>query len=145
MDMPKPLRNISSDSTESAPATLEVSSLRTQPRRRFSVADKHRIVRAADACVHGELGSLLRKEGVYHTQLSGWRAQLAESGSAGLAARKPGPAPKSDAKDLEIQALQRQVHKLSKALGQANGLIELQKKVQAMFSAMQPDDAPCTP
>ena len=77
--MPKPLRSLPSDSTESVCATLEVSSLRTQPRRRFSVADKHRIVRAADACVHGELGSLLRKEGIYHTQLSGWRTQLAES------------------------------------------------------------------
>ena len=56
--------------------------------------------------------------------------------------RTPGPAPKLDAKDREIAALNSKLKKLEKELAIVNGLVELQKKVQAMFSAMQRDDAP---
>ena len=49
--------------------TNEIKAPRTQGRRAFSPAEKLRIVRAADACAHGKLGALLRREGVYHTQV----------------------------------------------------------------------------
>ena len=71
---------------------------------------------------------MLRKEGIYHSQLSGWRAQQAKSGSAGLSAKRPGPIPKLDAKDREIVALNNQLKKLRRELGIVNGLVELQKK-----------------
>ncbi len=83
---------------------------------------------AADACAHGELGPLLRREGVYSSQVTDWRRQLALTGSAGLAPRRPGPAPKLDVKDREILALERTVKKLKRELGVANSLVELQKK-----------------
>lgn len=138
--MPKPLRVSPPDSDSS----VEVRAPRTQGRRRFSAAERQRILRAADACAHGELGALLRKEGIYHSQLASWRAQWAKSGSDGLHPRRPGPAPKLDAKDRQILALNSQVKKLKKELVIVNGLVELQKKVQAMFSEMQQSEPPCT-
>jgi len=138
--MPKPLRASPPDTVSS----VEVRAPRTQGRRRFSAAEKQRILRAADACAHGELGALLRREGIYHSQLTDWRTQLAKRGSDGLQPQRPGPTPKYDAKDREIQVLNNKVKKLEKELTIVNGLVELQKKVQAMFSAMQQDEPPCT-
>lgn len=138
--MPKPLRVNPPDTA----ATIEVRAPRTQGRRRFSAAEKQRILSAAEACAHGELGALLRREGIYHSQLSDWRAQRATSGSAGLHAKRPGPAPKLDAKDREILVLNSKVKKLEKELCIVNGLVELQKKVQAMFGAMRQEEPPCT-
>ena len=76
--MPKPLRVSPTDSS----ASRDIQAPRTKGRRSFNVAAKQRILRAADACAHGELGAMLRKEGVYHSQLAVWRRQLADSGSA---------------------------------------------------------------
>lgn len=87
---------------------------------------------------------MLRKEGIYHSQLADWRAQLATSGSAGMSPRRPGPAPKLDAKDREILALNKKVGKLTRELGIVNGLVELQKKAQALIAAMREEDPPCT-
>lgn len=138
--MPKPLRVSPPESASS----VEVQAPRTKSRRRFSASEKQRILRAADSCAHGQLGALLRKEGIYHSQLVTWRAQLAKSGKDGLQPQRPGPTPKHDAKDREIQALNNKVKKLEKELVIVNGLVELQKKVQAIFSAMQQDEPPCT-
>ncbi|PIQ37381.1 MAG: hypothetical protein COW59_07410 [Lysobacterales bacterium CG17_big_fil_post_rev_8_21_14_2_50_64_11] len=140
IDVPKPLRASPPETVSS----VEVRAPRTQGRRRFSAAEKQRILAAADACAHGELGALLRKEAIYHSQLSDWRAQLAKRGSDGLRPQRPGPAPKHDPKDREIQSLNSKVKKLEKELAIVNGLVDLQKKVQAMFSAMQQDEPPCT-
>jgi len=138
--MPKPLRVSPSDSS----STTEVRGPRTQGRRSFSAAQKRRILSTADACAHGELGPLLRREGVYSSQLTAWRRQLAAEGGAGLEPQRPGPTPKLDVKDREILALGRKVNKLEKELGIAHGLVELQKKVQALLAQMHQDDPPCT-
>lgn len=137
--MPKPLRVIPPDSVSS----LQVQAPRTILRRTFSAAEKQRLLRAADACAHGELGRLLRKEGIYHSQLTDWRRQLAQSGSAGLGPKKTGPVPKVDAKDREILALHSKVKKLEKELGIVNGLVELQKKSASLVAAMREEDASC--
>lgn len=138
--MPKPLRVSPSDSSSST----EVQAPRTKGRRSFNMAAKQRILHAADACAHGELGAMLRKEGVYHSQLAVWRRQLADSGSAGLIPKKSGPLPKLDAKDREILALNSKLKKLERELGIVNGLVELQKKAQALIAAMREEESPCT-
>jgi len=130
--MPKPLRDNPPDASNVAPKTIEIKAPRTQGRRQFSAAEKLRIVRAADACAHGELGALLRREGIYHTQLSDWRAAI----ESGLASRKPGPAPKRDAKDAQIAALHAQLAKLLKELDIVNGLVEIQKKFHALCNPL---------
>ena len=53
--------------------------------RYFSAADKKRILAEADACDHGQLGALLRREHIYSTQLQTWRKQLAHADESGLA------------------------------------------------------------
>jgi len=129
--MPKPLRN-PPESSQETPKIIEIKAPRTKGRRQFSTSEKLRIVRATEACAHGELGALLRREGIYHTQLSEWRAAI----DRGLTSRKPGPAVKLDAKDVEIATLKTKVDKLRGELDIVNGLVELQKKVYALLNPL---------
>ncbi len=60
-------------------------------RRRFAAAYKQKIVKQADACSNpGEIGALLRKEGLYSSHLSVWRQELKRGELAALAAKKRG-------------------------------------------------------
>ena len=67
------------------------ASLEKRGRRAFSTEFKMRVVAAADACRHGELGALLRREKLYSSQLQQWRRELLEGGIEGLGKSKPGP------------------------------------------------------
>lgn len=96
--------------------------------RYFSAADKQRILAEADACAHGELGDLLRREKIYSAQLQTWRHQLATAGEMGLENAPAGRKPSKDSKDQAIEALQREKAKLEQRLQVAEGLLELQKK-----------------
>jgi len=58
--MPKPLRN-PPESSQETPKIIEIKAPRTLGRRQFSASEKFPIVRAAEACAHGELGALLRR------------------------------------------------------------------------------------
>jgi len=71
-------------------------------------------------------------KGIYHTQLSEWRAAI----DRGLTSRKPGPLPSRDAKDVEIATLKTKVDKLRAELDIVNGLVELQKKVYALLNPL---------
>lgn len=104
-------------------------------RRRFSAAEKLRILRAADACTErGELGALLRREGIYSSQLGDWRRARERGGLTGLSPRGRGPKPKvADARDKKIAALERENRRLRAKLERAEGLIEVQKKVSAIL------------
>jgi len=68
-----------------------VETVAKRPRRLFSAADKLRLVKEADACLasgeRGALEALLRREGIYSSQLSSWRTQLGAHGAAGLTAK----------------------------------------------------------
>jgi transposase-like protein len=71
--------------------STEVSSKAT--RRRFPTSEKIRILREADACTEkGEIGALMRREGIYSSHLSTWRAQRA-AGQLGESPRRRGPVP----------------------------------------------------
>jgi transposase len=59
-------------------------------RRLFTAAEKLRIVKEADACGPGEVGALLRREGIYSSHLSTWRKALGLHGTAGLGQVKRG-------------------------------------------------------
>lgn len=101
--------------------------------RYFSAADKKRILAEADACAHGELGELLRREKIYSTQLQTWRNQLATAGDVGLENATAGRKPSKDSKDKAIDALQRENAKLEQRLHVAEGLLELQKKAFSLL------------
>ena len=111
-------------------------------RRRFSASEKLRLVQAADAALatgeRGALEALLRKEGIYSSLLSAWRAQLGANGAAGLSPRKPGRKPRLDAKDRELLAATKKVATLERQLHIANALIELQKKAHELLGLTLP-------
>ena len=102
-------------------------------RRRFTAEYKARIVREVEACTgDGDIGALLRREGLYSSLLAAWRRELAKHGENGLAAKRRGPAPKPKPSAREIE-LERRTRKLEKALAKANAIIEFQKKVHEIL------------
>ena len=107
--------------------------LEKRSRRTHSAEYKLRIVQEADACKHGEIGALLRREKLYSNQLADWRREYAENGLAGLSKSAPGPASAKSAEQREIEKLQRQVAKLSHELDIANDCVDIQKKVLSIL------------
>lgn len=130
--MPKPQPD---SDTEIVPAAQNDS----PQRRKFTIEDKRRILREADACTErGQLGALLRREGIYSSLLYKWREQLRLRGEEGLANRKPGPAPTKDAKDVRIAKLEKQNARLEKELRISKKLIELQIKAHEILGIALP-------
>ncbi len=123
----------------SSRAEAEVSA--NAERRRFTAAYKKKIIEEADACTErGELGALLRREGLYSSHLTAWRAARKKGELAGLEAKKRGPTPKvSDARDKQIAQLEREKRRLEKRLEQAEAIIEVQKKVSLLLGITLPD------
>jgi transposase len=111
-------------------------------RRQFSPSTKRRILAAADRCSEpGEIGALLRREGIYSSQLSTWRKQRAALGVAGLDTRKRGR--KTDpaiAQAHQSAKLTRQIERLRRQLAQAQLIIEVQKKVSCLLALQTADD-----
>lgn len=107
----------------------------TAKRRQFAASEKRRIVAAAAACVQpGELGALLRREGIYSSMLSTWRKQIARANQAALAPRRRGPKPDPARPDrLRIEKLEREKARLERELAQARLIIDVQKKVAALL------------
>lgn len=99
-------------------------------RRSFSAAYKQRIVEEADQCTErGQIGALLRREGLYSSQLSTWRRQRAAGGVQGMSLKKRGRKASQDTKDVEIAALRRENERLQKQVAQAELIIGAQKKL----------------
>ena len=99
-------------------------------RRRFTQAYKERIVREAEACTaQGQIGALLRREGLYSSMLSRWRQQYAEGGRRALADDKRGRKPTREPHQAELDALRKENARLQHKLMQAETIIEVQKKL----------------
>lgn len=113
----------------SSPPDPEVAAL--PKRRQFSAAYKRRIVRAADACtVPGEIGALLRWEGLYSSHLTHWRRELEAGEQAALAPQPRGPKPDpAKAESRRNEVLEREVSRLRRQLERAERIIEAQKKL----------------
>ena len=108
-------------------------------RRRFSAEEKVRILAEADACTgRGEIGELLRREGIYSSHLTRWRAARERHGAAGLAPERPGRKPGQDAKDRLIAKLKRDNAKLERENRIQQGLIELQRKAHEILGVALP-------
>lgn len=104
-------------------------------RRQFSNADKRRIVEEADRCTKpGEIGALMRREGVYSSSLCTWRRQREAADLAALAPQKRGPKADPDRADaLRIAHLTRENERLKSRLDKAMLVIEVQKKVATLL------------
>ena len=102
-------------------------------RRQFTAKYKLRIVREADACTEpGQIGSLLRREGLYSSYLSKWRQQREEGQLQALSSRKRGRKDK-DSSVEELAQLQRENERLRARLEQAEIIIDVQKKLSQLL------------
>lgn len=112
------------------PAVPQTEVVARPKRRTFSAAYKRRILDEADRCTEpGAIGALLRREGLYSSNLTTWRRQR-ERGE--LAGAKPGRKPASD-QAKELKRLQRENQRLQRKLEQAETIIEVQKKLSALL------------
>jgi transposase len=105
------------------------------PRRRFSAKEKLRILEEADTCTEpGEIGALVRREGIYASYLSRWRKARERGQLDGLSAKKRGPKRTAD-RELkeENAALRREIARLQTRLEQAETIIEVQKKLSQIL------------
>lgn len=111
-------------------------------RRRFTAAYKLKIVVAADACTRpGEVGALLRREGLYSSLLTEWR-RARDNGALGALEPKPrGPKPPS-AERVQNAALRRQLERSQAELETARRVIEVQGNVSALLEELLAKSAP---
>ena len=121
--------------TEAVSLAHETEVVAKARRRRFTAAEKLRVLREADRCTKpGELSALLRREGLYSSHLSTWREARRRGELAGLTPRARGPKAKPvDPRDKTIAELERETRRLQARLERAEGLIELQKEVAQLL------------
>jgi transposase len=127
-------------STESRPAPdPEVAA--TAKRRQFSSKEKRRILAAADRCTEaGAIGALLRREGIYSSQLATWRRQREASERVALEPRKRGRKVEPGITEARrVAELTKDNERLRRKLAQAHIIIDVQKKLyhQASYRAHQ--------
>lgn len=119
------------------PLPLPNPEVRERPtRRRFTLADKQRILTAADACTErGQQGALLRREGVYASQLATWRQKRRDDTLAGPRTRRR---PQETA---ELARLRRENARLTRDLEVAHTVIDVQKKLSHLLGIALPERA----
>jgi len=131
-----------SDHTENSSEKPDPEVPEKAQRRSFDGAYKLRILDEADRCTgRGELGELLRREGLYASHLNTWRRQRDEGALNGLRRKKRGRKPKRQ-QDRELEGVRRENDQLRERLRQAELIIDVQKKVSEMLGIpmAKPDD-----
>ncbi len=127
-------------SKESLKTGPEVEVSAKAKRRRFTADYKRKILQEASLCTkHGELGALLRREGLYSSHLIAWRGLVAQGGLGALAEKKRGPKSTHDARDKKIVEQERVIARLTRRAERAEALVELQKKVSELLGIQLPD------
>jgi transposase len=107
-------------------------------RRQFTVGYKLRILSEADAArTTGEIGTLLRREGLYSSHLAAWRRQREEGILNALSPRRRGR-PTSSPEQRELARLRQENERLGQRLLAAEAVIEVQKKVAFLLGLVEP-------
>ncbi len=127
-DQPRPPRS-ASDPDPEVPAKAR--------RRTFTAKYKLEILAEADGCSEpGEIGKLLRREGLYSSHLSKWRDQREAGALAASTPKKRGRKPRTDDPQApRVSELERQNARLRRKLEQAETIIEVQKKLSQMLES----------
>ena len=108
-------------------------------RRRFTAEFKRRILKEADACDRGELGALLRREGLYSSHLVEWRRARDAGELAGLTPRKRGP--KAQAPDplaAKVAEQQKRIARLEAENAKLQIICDVQKKLSLLLGLTLP-------
>lgn len=124
-------------------AKVETEVVAKPQRRKYTADYKQRILAEVEGCKNaGEVGALLRREGLYSSLISKWRQRSQKGAMAGLATQKRGP--KVDQQTVEMARLQRENERLHERLRQAELIIEVQKKVSQILgvtlATIDPDE-----
>jgi transposase len=132
-------KEVSPDRGVMVPRDPEVPAKAT--RRHFTVEYKLSILKQADSCTEpGSLGSLLRREGLYASNLNTWRHQRDRGVLSGLTPKKRGR--KESGRDpllAENEKLRKENERLTKRLKRAEIIIDVQKKVSEILGIQQPE------
>lgn len=119
-------------------AMSETEVVEKAKRQRYSAEYKQRILREAETCrATGEIGALLRREGLYSSHLTTWRRQCERGELEGLSPQKRGP--KADPQVIELGKLRRENERLRERLRKAELIIEVQKKVSQILGVALPE------
>lgn len=111
---------------------VETTEVPAKPqRRKFTTGYKLKILQEADECQNGELGALLRREGLYSSMLAQWRKDRAAGVLISRSERKRGRKPNPEAR--EYARLQKKYARLQKQMEQAKEIIEAQKKLCQLY------------
>jgi transposase len=111
-----------------APAPPDPEVRARHARRRFTTAYKLELLRKADGCTRpGDVGALLRREGLYSSHLVHWRRQRAQ----GLTPKTRGR--KATAIDPRVKRLEQENRRLTSRLAQTEALLAFQKKVSELL------------
>jgi transposase-like protein len=125
-----------------APTQVPDPAVEAKPaRRRFTAEYKLRILREVERAKEpGEIGAVLRREGLYSSHLVSWRRERDRVARAGLTARKRGP--KAQVKDPRVQQLERENAKLRRRLQRVETMLDIQKKASELLGIpLSPHDS----
>jgi transposase len=142
MVMPLPSASHSNGSQASGIPNPEV--VEKAQRRIYTAEYKLRILQETDTCSEGQIGAILRREGLYSSHLTTWRRQRQAGQLAALTDNKRGrkPTPENPL-SAEVERLRRENQRLSQRLQQAELIIDIQKKACAILNitlATNPND-----
>ena len=123
----------SREGTHSAAAPPDAEVVDKPSRRRFSPSYKLRILEEVDRCTEsGEVGRILRREGLYSSSLATWR-KAARNGSLRALSKKRGRKPERNPLDEKVRKLERQNARLENELRKAHLIIDVQGKVAGLL------------
>ena len=110
-------------------------------KRLFSPETKRRVLEECDAAMPGEIGAILRREGLYSSHLTTWRRQL-KDGELGFNARSKKGRPLNDPLIAENERLRRDTERLQEKLRKAELIIEVQKKMALLLDSLASSEVP---
>ena len=135
-------RRATEEALSIAPPRPDPEVVATAKRRQFSPSERRRILAAADRCSKtGEIGALLRREGIYSSMLANWRKRRDADDEASLVQHKRGrKADPAIAEARRVAELTREIDRLRRQLAQAHTIIDVQKKLCTLLGLPTAED-----
>ena len=143
--LPDTQLKIRSERAGAAPARPDPEVVAKPKRRRFSAAYRLRVLEEAARCREpGEVGRLLRREGLYSSHLTAWRKARRDGALRGLSSKKRGAKPKANNPLApRVRELEAKIARLEKELHKAHTILDVQGKVAGLLEFSLKDGKDC--